>query len=193
MIESPEDGGTEIGAITEAGGDFEHTFERARFAGLGDQGGEALKGRTGLLEIGNGAQRGDGLGERDLAATSSGERAFADERVIAVGGEEFGDGLVSVGQVRAGKANRQVREDENLFLVFDCAEFGQHLGRGDADSGRADLGVGVFKGDTDVFRAGGGEAVERPEGVQAGRGGGLGVGEQRAERGSGSDVGGFDE
>ena len=31
------------------------------------------------------------------------------------------------------------------------------------------------------------------EGLQAGRGGGLGVGEQRAERGSGSDVGGFDE
>ena len=160
---------------------------------MGDEGGEAIEDRAGLLEIGDGAQCGDGLGQGDFTAAGAGQGAFAHERVVTVGGEEFGDGLVGVRQVRSGKTNRQVREYEDLLLVFDGAEFGQHLGRGDADRGRTDLGVGVLEGETDVFRAGGREAVKGPERLQAGGGGGLGVGEQRAERGSGSDVGRLDQ
>ena len=40
------------------------------------------------------------------AAAGAGQGAFAHERVVTVGGEEFGDGLVGVRQVRSGKTNR---------------------------------------------------------------------------------------
>ena len=91
---------------------------------MGDEGGEAIEDRAGLLEIGDGPQRGDGLGQGDFTAAGTGQGAFAHERVVTVGGEEFGDGLVGVRQVRSGKTNRQVREYEDLLLVFDGAEFG---------------------------------------------------------------------
>ena len=58
-----------------------------------------------------------------------------------------------------------MREYEDLFLVLERAKLGEHLGGGDADRGRADLGVGILKGETDVFSAGGGEAVQGPKSV----------------------------
>ena len=96
MVESAEDGGAEIGAVAEAGGNLEHAFEWSSFAGLGNEGGEAIEDRTGLLEIGDGAERGDGLGQGDFTAAGTGESTFAHECVVSVGGEEFGDGLVGI-------------------------------------------------------------------------------------------------
>ncbi|NBN94493.1 MAG: hypothetical protein EBV31_02515 [Verrucomicrobia bacterium] len=126
-------------------------------------------------------------------SSSAGQRAFADEGVVAMGGEELGERLVGVGQVGGGKADREVGENEDLRLVLDRAELGEHLGGRDADGGGADLGVGVLEGEADVFGAGGGESVKGPERVEPRGGGGLRVGQQRAQGGGGLEVAGFDE
>ena len=46
----------------------------------------------------------------------------------------------------AAAVGSDVREDDDLALVLEGAQFGEHLGRSDAHGGRADLAVGVLEG-----------------------------------------------
>lgn len=169
LVEPAEDGGAQVGPFAESGGDLEHAFERPRLAGLRDQGREAFEHRAGLPEVADRAEPGDGFREDDFAAAGAGERALADERVVAVGDEEFGKGFVRLGQVGGGETDREVREDHGLRFALERAEVGQHLGRRDADGRGAHLRVGVLQGGPHVLGAGGAEPVEAPEGMEASR------------------------
>ncbi len=133
------------------------------------------------------------MGEGDFSAAGAGQGGFADEGVLSVAGDQFGERAVGGGLIDGREADREVGEHERRGVILHREQVGEEIRRGQAHGGGADLRVGVLEGGAYVVGRDGTKAVQGPESVEARHGGSGRVGEQGAKGGGRCRVAAFDE